>query len=128
LRNLGQDRSHFIPDPLISDDPQLMNYALQEGRKFTVAGKQNQLRQLTSWNNQKSATNAGVEAGSELGPGVGRSGYSVRFVSFDHLIKAGISSNDGGGVNNRWSDPFARINPSGSEAQQILDEIRAIRH
>ena len=84
-----------------------------------------QRRQLTSWNTQKTATNIGIEPGSELGPLMGRAGYSVRFVSFQSLIEGGLASNDGA-VN--WDDPFARINPDGGEAQKILDEIRALRH
>lgn len=125
LRGLGQDRSHFISDPILLDDPDLRNYALREGQKYTVAGKQGQLRQLTSWNTQKTSTYPGIEAGSELGPGIGRAGYSVRFVNFHSLTQGGIASNDG---NIQWTDPFARINPSGAEAQRILDEIRALRH
>lgn len=126
LRNLGQDRAHFIPDPILLDNPELMNYALSEGRKYTVAGRpEGQRRQLTSWNTQKTAAQDTIPPESELGPGMGRAGYSVRLVSFQSLIQGGLASNDG---QIRWTDPFARINPSGSEAQKILDEIRALRH
>lgn len=126
LRELGQDQSHFIPNPLLLDDPELAQYALVAGRNYTVAGKPNQLRQLTSWNTIKSSTHDDPSPpGHELEANMGRAGYSVKFVAFQNLGSGGVGSNDDG---KEYSDPFERINPSGSDAQRIVDEIRALQH
>lgn len=126
LRNLGQDQVHFISNPILRDDPQLEAFATRFGQRYTVAGKQNQLRQLTAWNTTKSSTHQdGAPPGNELEAGRGRAGYSVRFIAFGALTAGGLGSNDG---QVQFTDPFARINPGNSEAQKIVDEIRSIKH
>lgn len=130
LNNMGnQDRIHYIPDPLLNDEPNLISYAIQYGPRYTVAGMTNsQRRQLTSWNNQKTSADRdlGIAANSELGPDIGRSGYSVRFVSFNALRAGGKATNDPN-INAEWSDPFRRFD-AGDAGTRIMEDIDKIQH
>lgn len=124
---------HFIPDPLLSDEPDLQAYAKAVGARYTVAGMQNAYkRQLTSWNNQKTASDGpsmGIEENSELGLDIGRSGYSVRFISFDSLKKGGQATNDPLQVGIQWTNPLDRLDGGGSvDAARIFDDIAKLKH
>lgn len=122
---------HYIPDPLLSDAPDLVAYAKAVGSRFTVAGMPSaHKRQLTSWNNQKTATDGpemNVEPNSELGLDMGRSGYSVRFVSFSSLKAGGRATNDPLQVGIQWSNPFDRLDAGGAAAR-IFDDINKLKH
>lgn len=123
--NSGTDQVHLIPDPILLDDPITLNYALSEGRPYTVAGLPAQRAQLTSWNTTKSARHHDA-AGTELAESIGRAGYSVRFIAFKNLIETGVASNDAEAP--LYDDPFSRLGPSDTAAQRILNEIRALSH
>jgi hypothetical protein len=122
---------HYIPDPLLTDEPDLQAYARAVGQKFTVAGMTDPYkRQLTSWNNQKTASDGpeyNVEPNSELGLDMGRSGYSVRFLSFASLRAGGRATNDPDQVGIQWSNPFDRFD-AGSSAARIFDDINKLKH
>jgi hypothetical protein len=133
MNKTREDTFHFIPDPLLSDEPDLKAYAERVGAQFTVAGLPNaHKRQLTSWNNQKTATDGpsmGVEPNSELGLDVGRSGYSVRFISFDSLKQGGQATNDPLQVGMKWTNPLDRLDGGGSvDAARIFDDIAKLKH
>lgn len=122
----------FIPDPMLGDVPLLQGFAQAAGQRFTVAGNPNNpyKRQLTSWNNQKTALDTpadGIEPNSELGLDIGRSGYSVKFVSFGALKGGGRSSNDPELGGAEWSNPFDRFN-GGGDAARITDDINQLKH
>lgn len=124
--------NHLIRDPLLNDEPDLLNYARANGQSFTVAAllpPAAQRRQLTSWNTQKTATDAdqGIEANSELGVDIGRSGYSVRFVSFASLLAGGRITNDPEAETSNWANPFIRFN-AGEAAQRLQDDISKLKH
>ncbi|MGE3260990.1 MAG: pilus assembly protein TadG-related protein [Bacteriovoracia bacterium] len=130
MESQNQMRHHFIPDPLLNDEPELLSYVKGIGPRFTVAGmSQPQRRQLTSWNNQKTALDAdlGIAANSELGLDIGRSGYSVRFVSFKTLQAGGRATNDPSQIGLQWSNPFNRFG-AGDSAARIQDDLRKIKH
>lgn len=133
LDSQDQIATHYIPDPLLNDEPELLNYARQHGQKYTVAASPNaQRRQLTSWNSQKTSQDQDLASGnipfnSELGPDIGRSGYSVRFVSFQSLKAGGRGTNDPIMPDMMWSNPFSRVEAGGSGAR-IEDDLRKIRH
>lgn len=121
---------HYIPDPLLNDEPALVNFARGNGGKYTVAGMDSaQRRQLTSWNNQKTSQDQdlNIPEASELGPDIGRSGYSVRFISFKALTSGGLGSNDPIMPGLRWSNPFSRLN-GGAAASRINEDLSKIRH
>ncbi|RZA09768.1 MAG: hypothetical protein EOP11_00575 [Proteobacteria bacterium] len=125
---------HFIPDPMLSDEPQLQAYARAVGQKYTVAGMpQAYKRQLTSWNNEKTSANAGdasfnIPENSELGPNTGRSGYSVRFVSFAALKAGGLGSNDPRDQKS-WTNPLERFTiPDPDVSKRVTDDINKIKH
>jgi hypothetical protein len=124
----------FIPDPILTDNPDLLSYAQTFGQRFTVAGMPDyQRRQFTSWNNQKTSVDqdlgggASIPANSELGPNIGRSGYSVKFVSFRSLIKGGPATNDPLMPDMQFSNPFPRFDGGGGKAR-IEDDLNKIRH
>lgn len=123
---------HFIPDPLLTDEPALVSYAKAVGRKWTVAGMDEPYRrQLTSWNNQKTAADGaemGVEGNSELGLDMGRSGYSVRFISFASLKAGGQSTNDPALVGTQWSNPLERLNAGPEAGPRINDDLNKLKH
>lgn len=126
----NQMRYHFIPDPLLNDEADLLSYVKAVGGRFTVAGMpQAQRVQMTSWNNQKTAldTELGIPANSELGLDIGRSGYSVRFVSFKTLQTGGRATNDPNQTGLQWSNPFVRLN-AGDSAARIQDDLRKLKH
>jgi hypothetical protein len=123
-----------IPDPMLNDDPELLGYARSRGQRWTVAASPNaQRRGLTSWNNQKTALDQDLGAGtsiprnSELGPDIGRSGYSVRFISFRALQSGGRGTNDKIMPDMEWSNPFNRMDAGGAKAR-IEDDLNKIRH
>lgn len=123
---------HYIPDPMLSDVPELEAYAQSVGRKWTVAGMDNSYqRQLTSWNNQKTAADSdavgGIQPNSELGLDMGRSGYSVKFTSFSSLKKGGVGTNDPGQVGSSWTNPLERLDAGGA-ATRIFDDINKLKH
>jgi hypothetical protein len=121
--------SHIIPDPLLNDVPDLVNYARATGQRFTVAGMQSpQRRQLTSWNTQKTASDVDqdINSNSELGPDVGRSGYSVRFISFSSLKAGGATGNEPL-ANGTWDNPFNRLD-AGNAASRIQDDLTKLKH
>ncbi len=122
---------HYIPDPLLTDEPDLVGYAKAVGARWTVAGMPDAFkRQLTSWNNQKTASDGpemNVEGNSELGLDMGRSGYSVRFVSFDSLKAGGRATNDPLQVGIQWTNPFERLDAGGAAAR-IFDDINKLKH
>jgi hypothetical protein len=121
---------HNIPDPLLTDQPDLIAFARGVGTRFTVAGRNDAYRrQLTSWNNQKTAvdTDLGIESNSELGVDTGRSGYSVRFVSFNSLSRGGRATNDPSQGGLTWENPFSRFDAADAAAR-IQDDISKIRH
>lgn len=121
--------THIIPDPLLNDQPDILNYARAVGQRFTVAGMQSpQRRQLTSWNTQKTASDVDndVSANSELGPNVGRSGYSVRFISFNSLKAGGAAGNDPLQPGS-WDNPFNRLDAGGAAAR-IQDDLTKVKH
>jgi hypothetical protein len=130
MQTTDQVSFHNIPDPMLNDEPDLLNYAKNVGSKFTVAGMQQaQKRQLTSWNNHKTSndTDAGIEPNSELGLDSGRSGYSVRFISFATLTAGGKGSNDPE-TPATWESPFSRLDISGDTAERLNDDIRKVKH
>lgn len=122
---------HYIPDPLLTDEPDLAAYARAVGAKWTVAGMSDPYkRQLTSWNTQKTSADGpelNIEANSELGPDMGRSGYSVRFVSFASLRAGGRATNDADMVGIQWTNPLDRLD-AGSAAARIFDDINKLKH
>ena len=126
--------NHYIPDPTMSDNPDLLSYAQSFGQRYTVAGTSNyERRQMTSWNNQKTSQDQDLAAGtaipqnSELGPDIGRSGYSVRFVSFRSLEAGGRGTNDPIMPDMQWSNPFPRLDAGGAKAR-IDSDLNKIRH
>lgn len=126
----NQLRYHYIPDPLLNDEPDLVAYARSVGQNYTVAGMpQSQRRQLTSWNNQKTALDADLDvpANSELGLDIGRSGYSVKFVSFKTLRAGGRATNDPNQIGVQWTNPFGRLN-AGDSAARLQDDLKKIKH
>jgi Putative Flp pilus-assembly TadE/G-like len=130
----GQYYRTLIPDPLLNDDPDLLAFVKSVGQRFTVAASPNaQLSQLTSWNNQKTSSDqdlpggGGIPANSELGPDIGRSGYSVRFVSFKALQSGGQGTNDPIQPNEAWNNPFPRVN-AGANASYLQDVLRKTNH
>jgi hypothetical protein len=130
MESENQMRFHFIPDPLLNDEPELLAFVRANGSRFTVAGMPlAQRRQLTSWNNQKTALDSDMDipANSELGLDIGRSGYSVRFVSFHTLQAGGRATNDPNFVGTQWSNPFTRLN-AGDSASRIQDDLRKLKH
>lgn len=134
LESQNEVTNHYIPDPLLTDNQDLTNYARNFGRRFTVAGMEMaQRRQLTSWNNQKTSADQDMGAGtaipqgSELGPDIGRSGYSVRFVSFRTLAAGGRGTNDPIMPDMMWSNPFNRFDAGGAKAR-IEDDLNKLRH
>lgn len=131
LESTKQVLMHHVPDPLLNDEPELLAFVRSEGARYTVAGMPlAQRRQFTSWNNQKTASD-GVELGippnSELGVDIGRSGYSVRFVSFKLLQAGGKATNDANLVGSQWSNPFQRLNAL-DEAAKAKDDINKLDH
>jgi hypothetical protein len=134
LESNGEVEYHKIPDPLLNDEPNLLAYVKANGQRFTVAAmSQPQRRQLTSWNNQKTATDSdpalGIPENSELGVDIGRSGYSVRFISFQTLQSGGQGSNDPGHGGMRWENPFSRLDTGSSDAsERIGDDLRKLQH
>jgi hypothetical protein len=123
-----------IPDPMINDDPGLLSYIKGFGQNYTVAAMPNaQRRQLTSWNNQKTSMDqdlappGNIPQNSELGPDIGRSGYSVKFVSFRSLEAGGPGTNDKIMPDMMWSNPFNRFDAGGAKAR-IEDDLNKIRH
>ena len=134
LESQNQVQKHFIPDPTLADNQDLVRYAKAYGQRYTVAGMPNaQRRQLTSWNNQKTALDQDLGAGtaipqnSELGLDIGRSGYSVRFVSFRSLQSGGRGTNDPIMPDMQWSNPFNRLEAGGAKSR-IEDDLHKIRH
>ena len=120
--------SHLVADPLLNDDPSLLNYARANGQRFTVAASPDgQKRQLTSWNNQKTSGDPEkTPPNSELGVDMGRNGYSVRFVSMASLLAGGRASNDPA-VTANWENPFTRLD-AGDAAARIQDDITKVKH
>ncbi len=119
------DRNHPIPDPLLRDDPNLRAYAEQVGSKFTVTALPTATKsQLTSWNNRKST--ADTDSQGERAPDIGRSGYSVRFVSFSSLRAGGRGSTDPL-VSENWEDPFSRVDVSGSDST-FAEDLPKLKH
>lgn len=119
---------HFIPDPLLNDEPELLSFVKAIGGRFTVAGmSQPQRRQLTSWNNQKSALDADLDipSNSELGLDIGRSGYSVKFMSFSNLQAGGRATNDPALIGQQWANPLTR---SSINTYPVPDDIRKLKH
>jgi hypothetical protein len=134
LQAKGEVSSAYIPDPTLSDNRDLLTYAQTYGQRFTVAATANyQRRQFTSWNNTKTSSDqdlgsgTAIPANSELGPDIGRSGYSVRFVSFRALEQGGRGSNDPLMPDVQWSNPFPRFDAGGGKAR-IEDDLNKIRH
>jgi len=134
LKASRQINVHFIPDPMLSDEPQLQAYAKAVGAKYTVAGMPEAYkRQLTSWNNQKTAADAGnsnfaIPENSELGMNIGRSGYSVRFVSFAALKAGGLGTNDPRDQKS-WTNPLERFSiPDPDVSQRVTDDINKLKH
>lgn len=130
METTDQVSYHDIPDPMLNDEPDLVNYAKNQGARFTVAGMaQGQKRQLTSWNNHKTAadTDAGIEPNSELGLDSGRSGYSVRFISFATLMAGGKGSNDPE-TPASWDNPFSRLDINGDTAERLNDDMKKVKH
>lgn len=120
LESQNQIVNHYIPDPLLQDERDLLAYVKAFGQRFTVAATDNaQRRQFTSWNNQKTALDqdltppGNIPANSELGPDIGRSGYSVRFISFRSLVAGGRGTNDRDSPDTSWSNPFNRFDAGG---------------
>lgn len=125
---------HYIPDPMLSDEPQLQAYAREVGQKYTVAGMPEAYkRQLTSWNNQKTAgdtgdTSFGIPENSELGLNIGRSGYSVRFVSFAALKAGGLGTNDPRDQK-AWTNPLERFTiPDPEVSKRVTDDVNKLKH
>jgi len=58
---------------------------------------------------------------------MGRSGYSVRFLSFATLRGGGRATNDPDQVGLQWSNPFDRFD-AGSSAARIFDDINKLKH
>lgn len=125
---------HYIPDPMLTDEPELQAYARAEGRRYTVAGMPDPYkRQLTSWNNQKTAADAGdanfnIPENSELGLNIGRSGYSVRFMSFAALKAGGLGTNDPRDQK-EWTNPLERFTiPDPEVSKRVTDDVNKIKH
>ncbi|MGZ3702840.1 MAG: pilus assembly protein TadG-related protein [Bdellovibrionota bacterium] len=123
-----------IPDPTLSANRNLLTYAQSFGQRYTVAGSPNyERRQMTSWNNQKTSADqdlgsgTAIPANSELGPDIGRSGYSVKFVSFRSLEAGGRGTNDPLMPDMQWSNPFPRLDAGGAKSR-IEDDLNKIRH
>jgi hypothetical protein len=130
MNTTKETQFHFIPDPMLSDLPDLQAYARAVGPKWTVAGMPEAYkRQLTSWNNQKTAKDQdlGIEENSELGLDMGRSGYSVRFVAFSSLKNGGDATNDADLAGKQWSNPFDRMDLP-SNAARIFDDLSKLQH
>jgi hypothetical protein len=128
-----EDNFHFIPDPMLGDEPDLVAYAQAVGSRWTVAGIHDKAyrRQLTSWNNQKTSADSDldIEPNSELGPDIGRSGYSVRFISFSSLKNGGQATNDPRLVGIQWTNPLERMDAGGGDAAaRIADDINKLKH
>lgn len=131
LQTNNLDAAHLVPDPLLNDEPDLLSYVKNNGQRFTVAATVDaQKRQLTSWNNQKTSSdsdpNLGIPPESELGPDIGRSGYSVRFVSFASLAAGGRSTNDPE-IDVSWTSPFSRLD-AGAAGARLMDDLKKIKH
>lgn len=133
LESQNEVVNHYIPDPMLNDEPELLSYVRSFGQRYTVAASGNgQRRQLTSWNNQKTSldqdlTSGSIPQNSELGPDIGRSGYSVRFVSFRSLANGGRGTNDPIMPDMSWNNPFSRFNAGGGAAR-IQDDLGKVRH
>ncbi len=134
LESQNQVVNHYIPDPLLNDERDLLGYVKAFGQRYTVAATPNaQRRQLTSWNNQKTARDqdlqppGNIPMNSELGPDIGRSGYSVRFISFRSLAAGGTGTNDPVSPDTNWSNPFSRFDAGGG-AGRIQDDLGKVRH
>lgn len=130
MEDTDQVTFHNIPDPMLNEEPDLVNYAKLNGSKFTVAGmQQGQKKQLTSWNTHKTSsdTDSGIEPNSELGLDSGRSGYSVRFISFASLLAGGKGSNDPE-TQATWENPFSRLDISGDTAERLNDDMKKVKH
>lgn len=128
MRDRSLDRYHLIPDPILRDRPDLLNFARGNGgQRYTVAAMANdQRRQLTSWNTTKTAGHGGGSYNnSELGEGFGRSGYSVKMVSFRTLLNGGPAGND---ENVAYDNPFDRYLSGGDEAEVVINAINALEH
>ncbi len=126
--------NHYVPDPMLNDEVELLAYARSFGRRYTVAGMEmGQRRQMTSWNNQKTSQDqdlgsaTSIPQNSELGPDIGRSGYSVRFISFRALAAGGRGTNDPIMPDMQWSNPFTRLDAGGAKAR-IESDLGKIRH
>jgi hypothetical protein len=134
LKGRNEDVNLYIPDPLLNDRPEMVAYAKNFGQRYTVAGMTNpQRRQFTSWNNQKTARDqdiappGNIPDNSELGFDIGRSGYSVKFVSFRSLQQGGLGTNDPIMPDMQWQNPFPRVDAGGAKAR-IEDDLKKIRH
>lgn len=126
LENYHYDKAHPIPDPLLNDAPLALRYAKEQGgQNYTVAAMDNaQRRQLTSWSNKKlSAIGQG-----ELSPSLklGRSGYSVKFISFHSLGESVPASNDPNLSSEMPDNPLQRLDFGGigSTLQEDLSHIK----
>lgn len=136
LQDSGQVYYHLIRDPMLGDEPELQAYARAVGQKYTVAGMPTNpyKRQLTSWNNEKTSSDTsdpsfGIAANSELGPDMGRSGYSVKFISFASLKAGGQATNDPDLSSTQWQNPLERFNAGGGDVNaRILDDINKVKH
>lgn len=119
----GFNIAYPVLDPLLQDDPALLNTVIGiNGARYTVAAMpQFQRLQLTSWNTDK--TSAEVRPESELGTQGGRSGYSVRFVSFQQLAEGGQSSTDPDNPGS-FANPFSRLGGGGGSTQTDLPKLR----
>lgn len=124
MQTNGFDMNHPVLDPLLQDNPTLLAFIRgMGGERFTVAASpQGQLFQMSSWNSQKTASD--VLPQSELGLGIGRSGYSVRFVSFQQLAEGGQGSTDPDSAGS-FNNPLTRL---GGTAGGLLNDISKIRH
>jgi len=134
LQAQNEINNAFIPDPTLSDSRDLLSYAQTYGKRFTVAATANyQRRQFTSWNNTKTSadqdlgSSGAIPANSELGPDIGRSGYSVKFVSFRSLEQGGRGTNDPVMPDMQWNNPFPRLD-AGSSKARIEDDLNKIQH
>lgn len=135
LKSTNRDQFHLIPDPiLLGDSPNILSYARGAlyGRDYTVAAMDQQeaiKQQLTSWNTVKSASDHDGERIGELGHGLGRASYSVRFIAFSSLRSGGLGTNDNVKSGSPfYTSPFRRISPGNESAKRILDAIDAIEY